>query len=167
MSGRAAAVFFTMAVLAAPGSAEPSTRPLPAPHALLGVIFDTALGRAREKLDSPGCLLVLDDFRDASGRTLAENLASAGLSASEFLTSLEFRDGRSEGVCRRRHVDAFTTVGGSTVWACPGGSLSLGGENLRAGADTLIHEMLHALGLSENPPTSLEITRRIVDRCGL
>ena len=64
-------------------------------------------------------------------------------------------------------MDAFTSVGGTTVWACPGGSLWLGGENNRGGANTLIHEMLHALGLAENPPSSEDITRRVRERCGL
>lgn len=133
----------------------------------LGSVLEKALVQAAEKLESPACRLVLDDFRDASGRTLAERLAQTGLSATDFLARLEFRDGRNEDLCHRRHVDAFTVVGGSTVWTCPGGSLSLGGENLRAGANTLIHEMLHALGLAENPPLSLEITHRVRDRCGL
>jgi len=30
----------------------------------------------------------------------------------------------------------------------------------------LIHELLHTLGLGENPPTSLEITARVTERCG-
>ena len=30
---------------------------------------------------------------------------------------------------------------------------------------TLIHEALHTLGLGENPPTSREITSRVVSRC--
>jgi len=29
----------------------------------------------------------------------------------------------------------------------------------------VIHEMLHTLGLEENPPSSREITRRVNDRC--
>ena len=29
----------------------------------------------------------------------------------------------------------------------------------------VIHEMLHTLGLGENPPSSREITRRVNDRC--
>jgi len=33
--------------------------------------------------------------------------------------------------------------------------------------NVVIHEMLHALGLGENPPTSEEITRQVVKRCGL
>lgn len=167
MDGKAAAVLFSALVLAAPVLAEPPALRGAAPRASLGVIFEQALQRAAEKLDSSSCRLVLGDFRDASGRSLDEKLADTGLSAPEFLTQLEFRDGRNASLCRRRHVDAFTAVGGSTVWACPGGSLWLGGENNRAGANTLIHEMLHALGLEENPPSSVEITRRVRERCGL
>ena len=33
-------------------------------------------------------------------------------------------------------------------------------------ANVVIHEMLHTLGLEENPPTSEEITRQVVKRCG-
>jgi hypothetical protein len=33
-------------------------------------------------------------------------------------------------------------------------------------ANGLIHEMLHTLGLRENPPTSTEIARRVRARCG-
>jgi len=29
----------------------------------------------------------------------------------------------------------------------------------------LIHESLHSLGLGENPPSSLEITSRVISRC--
>ena len=29
----------------------------------------------------------------------------------------------------------------------------------------VIHELLHTLGLGENPPTSAEITRRVEARC--
>ncbi|MFI5197685.1 MAG: hypothetical protein ACHQJD_03610 [Thermoanaerobaculia bacterium] len=31
---------------------------------------------------------------------------------------------------------------------------------------TVIHEQLHTLGLSENPPSSWEITKRVLQRCG-
>jgi hypothetical protein len=31
----------------------------------------------------------------------------------------------------------------------------------------LIHDMLHTLGLGENPPTSSEITQRVKRRCPL
>jgi hypothetical protein len=162
---KAAAILVSL-VLASPLSAEPLVGTA-VRRSSRGVVFETALASATEKLASPACRLVLSDFRDASGVTLAEKLSEAGLSAPEFLARLDYRDGRNAGICHRRHFDAFTAVGGSTVWTCPGGSLSLGGENTRGGANTLIHEMLHALGLDENPPTSQEINRRVRERCGL
>ncbi len=131
------------------------------------VVLASAIAQAKEKLAAPACLLVLEDFRDTAGRPLSEKLAATGLGAPAFLESLEFRDGRSEAICRRGRVDAFTSVGGSTVWTCPGGSLTLGAAETRSGPNALIHEMLHALGLSENPPTSLEITHQVGARCGL
>jgi hypothetical protein len=33
------------------------------------------------------------------------------------------------------------------------------------GDAVFIHEMLHALGLGENPPTSSVITRQVIARC--
>ena len=33
-------------------------------------------------------------------------------------------------------------------------------------AATFIHEILHTLGLSENPPSPREITSRVLARCG-
>lgn len=167
MKDRAAATLLVLLISARPLAAEPPAGIGPGARPSLGVVFERALGRATEKLDTPACRLVLLDFRDASGRTLAGKLSDTGLSAPEFLTRLEFRDGRNESLCRRGHVDAFTSVGGSTVWACPGGSLWLGGDNNRAGANALIHEMLHALGLEENPLGSVEITQRVRERCGL
>jgi hypothetical protein len=38
-------------------------------------------------------------------------------------------------------------------------------NNPRLGASVLLHEELHSLGLSENPPTSQEITTRVLARC--
>jgi hypothetical protein len=32
--------------------------------------------------------------------------------------------------------------------------------------NTLIHEMLHSLGLGENPPSSGEINGQVMRRCG-
>lgn len=39
-------------------------------------------------------------------------------------------------------------------------------QNPRLGAALILHEALHALSLSENPPTSLEITAGVLARCG-
>ena len=58
---------------------------------------------------------------------------------------------------RRRPVG--TAMAG--YWEFPGGKCEPG-ESAEA---ALIHESLHSLGLGENPPTSSEITSRVISRC--
>jgi len=62
----------------------------------------------------------------------------------------------------QRLLDDFT-VDGAAVFVC-GTSFQTLARGARANA--LIHEMLHTLGLRENPPSSAEITRRVTERCG-
>ncbi len=140
--------------------------PADAGDSLVGAALERAKARAAEKLESSDCRLVLTDFRDESGRTLDENLADTGLSAAAYLLGLEFRSGRNEDACRRGHIDAFTLVNAPTVWICAGGSLDVTSPRVALGPNTLIHEMLHTLGLGENPPTTFEITQRVNARCG-
>jgi hypothetical protein len=60
---------------------------------------------------------------------------------------------------------AFTTPGSRVVRVCSNELLrqSLTRNQLAA---MVIHEVLHTLGLPENPPSSREITRRVLARCG-
>ena len=37
----------------------------------------------------------------------------------------------------------------------------------KGGEILLIHELLHSLGLGENPPTSAQITNTVMARCGI
>jgi hypothetical protein len=64
--------------------------------------------------------------------------------------------------CASHGAAAFTT-NGAAVFVC-GTSFHTLGPSARANA--LIHEMLHTLGLRENPPSSAEISRRVTARCG-
>jgi hypothetical protein len=59
-----------------------------------------------------------------------------------------------------------------TVFVCPAGSATPGSRfagvqarNPNLADYMVIHEMLHTLGLGENPPTSLQITERVIERC--
>jgi len=132
----------------------------------LGAAFDNAATLASRKLGDAGCLLVLSDFSDASGLPLAERLHDTGLTAREFFERLEFRNGVHESTCQRSRVDAFTNVNQRTVFVCRDGVFGFGRRDVSHGSNVLIHEMLHTLGLGENPPTSLEITSRVAERCG-
>ena len=65
-----------------------------------------------------------------------------------------------------------TTPGVPRVFVCPAGggqvTSRLARIEFQSGSlaeATVIHEMLHTLGLGENPPTAFEITRRVRNRC--
>jgi len=118
-----------------------------------------AVGRLQE----PGCQRVLDDFADREGRPLRESLGASTPEA--YLARLVLREGevpRGSGRCASAGAAAFT-AGGAAVFVC-GTSFRTLSRGARANA--LIHEMLHTLGLRENPPSSAEITRRVAERCG-
>lgn len=132
------------------------------PDALLIV---QALAGARRKLGTPACRRLLTDFTDADGRTLAENLGS--VAPADYLGQLVIRDGeipKGSRRCWHSAAGAFTTQGTPVVFVC-GVNFRSQGPRLRENA--LIHEMLHSLGLGENPPTSQEISRQVANRCGI
>lgn len=119
---------------------------------------------ALRKLERQECQGVLMDFRDLEGRTLRSVLADSGVSPVEFFDSLLFADGGHAEACHRDRVFAATVRGSRVILVCPGfRELSAGNPSLAA--DILIHEMLHDLGLGENPPSSQEITLRVRRRC--
>ena len=129
---------------------------------------------AAKKLRKPECQRVFTDFTDAQGRTLRENLDARGLNAPDYLQTITFVDGFSTRSCRLRSwVLLVASPGLGSVAVCPvDGSpfdSRLAQLQLRDpgfAESMVIHEMLHTLGLGENPPTSDEITRQVQRRCG-
>jgi len=162
----------------------PSGRPLEAapPRAFLrsdrplgrydsGVV-ERVRARAAARLDHPSCGRLLEEFKDQSGRTLESNLEDLGVSASEYLYQIAFVDGSAEPICRKRAVAMATLPGVRRVFVCPGtqGQVTsrlarIETENGSLAEAAVIHEMLHTLGLGENPPSTFEITARVRDRC--
>lgn len=125
-----------------------------------------ALGGAQRKLQDADCAGLLTEFRDTEGRTLALNLAPFELSPADYLSILIVKDGggdRTGGRLCRSGAAAVTVPLGRVVYIC-GGSFRDQSAGLRE--NTLIHEMLHTLGLGENPPTSSHINLRVRQRCG-
>lgn len=136
-------------------------------------VVERVRARAVERLDDARCAQVLADFTDREGRTLESNLRSRGQSAAAHLQQLAFVDGSHLPVCRRLNVAMATTPGGLQVFVCPAGigraNSRLSHVELQSGTlaeAMMIHEMLHTLGLGENPPTTFEITRQVRARCG-
>jgi hypothetical protein len=75
-----------------------------------------------------------------------------------------FYDGASDAPCRRPRVYAFTAPGHRVVRVCPtlGALVASAPEQAEA---IVIHEVLHTLGLEENPPASADITAAVERRC--
>jgi hypothetical protein len=135
-------------------------------------VVERVRARAAARLDEPECGKVLTDFKDRGGRTLDSNLQPPGLSPSRYLLDLPFVDGTPLPVCRNLAVMMAVTPGVPRVFVCPDGAGRLNSRLSRIEFQSgslaeamVIHEMLHTLGLGENPPTTFEITERIRERC--
>ena len=163
-------------------AALPFGRPLeagrgPVPYVRPLISYDWSVvervrARAAARLDDPECGKLLTDFRDRVGRTLGSNLQALGVSPSQYLLQLSFLDGSSLPACQTSAVIMSVTPGVPRVFVCPAG---VGRPNARLSqiefesglmAEAMvIHEMLHTLGLGENPPSTFEITERVRQRC--
>ncbi len=150
-------------VAAAPAASAQGTRRLS-----LTKRDEAAVERAREgaarRLADAECRKVFSDFHDARGRTLEQNLEQWAIDPAQYLRIVPFVDGTGEHVCRREDVMLVSTPNVPRVIVCP---RFADVERLRPGTAPImvIHEVLHTLGLGENPPTSTEITRRVETRC--
>jgi hypothetical protein len=127
-------------------------------------MVDYAREGAIRRLQSPECRQVLSDFRDPQGRTPLENLVPFAVEPDEYLAQIPFLDGMNRPLCQG-HSQLLTTRGVARVLVCKSFFQTV--QRQREMAEIyVIHEMLHTLGLDENPPTSLEITQQVKRRCG-
>lgn len=150
-------------LLGLPALADPAPRLKPLTRFQAATLERARDGAAR-KLATPDCLTLLEDFQDEAGRPLSEKLAQYQRSAPEYLRMIPFLDGSSERLCRGGRADAFTTMGIPRVFVCPS-FVQKQVSDPPAAETIVIHEMLHTLGLGENPPTSREITAIVGSRC--
>jgi hypothetical protein len=135
-------------------------------------VVDRVRARAAAKLHDPECGKLLTDFTDGGGRTLESNLRPLGVSAADYLLQISFLDGSRLPACRTLEVIMTTTPGAARVFVCPAGAGRVTSRLSRMEFERgslaeamLIHEMLHTLGLGENPPSTFEITDRVRARC--
>jgi hypothetical protein len=124
------------------------------------------LNGAHERLAEPRCQALFSEFRDQSGRPLRENLDALGHTGQSYLGLIIFYDGRKRRTCVERDAMAVTAPGSRVVWICPAQLYDWARRNPLLAEATIIHEALHTLGLGENPPSSQEITSRVVALCG-
>lgn len=126
---------------------------------------ERALRGARERLQGAECRLVFSDFKNADGRSLQEGLDTLGLSPEGYLGFVFFYDGFGQGRCMRSGIIATTVPGSRVVRTCGPRFTELSRQKPEEAQAVLLHEVLHTLGLGENPPTSAHITQRVVERC--
>ena len=125
-----------------------------------------ALDRAWTSLRDPNCTRVLGAFSDRTGQSLEARLATLEIDAQEHLTRLVFIDNTRERRCMTG-ILAFTEPGSYVVRLCVEEFKRAWQQDQRRTIAALIHELLHSLGLGENPPTSNEITATVLDICRL
>jgi hypothetical protein len=130
------------------------------------VLVKDAINGALRRLAKPRCQQLFTDFTNPDGHTLSDTLAAWGKTPGEALAALYFVEGDGSSQCRADGTRAaFTVPGSRVIYVC--GTRFADRFALRtAGEILLIHELLHALGLGENPPTSAYITDTVSMRCG-
>lgn len=125
----------------------------------------SAIQGASRRLAKPSCRELFGQFTDADGHTLQANLDARGLWPESQLQSLHFEDGVVRPLCGKAGIHAVTRPGTSLVYICSDAFLTAHRRNPYLAESYIIHELLHTLGLGENPPSSREITDRVAGAC--
>jgi hypothetical protein len=124
-----------------------------------------ALREAWTQLEEPGCQALLTEFSDQSGRPLASHVPGGADNLRTYLATLVFVDGSNTRSCAKGAL-AVAEPGSRVIRVCGSRLVWTWQQNSRHVVAGLIHEALHTLGLGENPPSSGEITSRVLKRCG-
>jgi hypothetical protein len=124
-----------------------------------------AIATAEIQLANPRCEQVFSDFRNPSGVPLRTALDALGVTGGLYLRRLRFVNGERLSFCSSGAL-AGTKPGSEVIFLCGLRFAAAQRANPRLGAAVVIHEELHSLGLSENPPSSQEITAGVLARCG-
>jgi hypothetical protein len=130
--------------------------------------IEQGVAGAIRRLDDPECRQVFADFADGSGRALADNLGALGVGPRQYLTTwVWFVEASQEPQCDEKYGrTAYTAPGSRVIFIC--GSRLVKPTSTGGSAErdvVVIHELLHSLGLGENPPTSRQITKQVIARC--
>ena len=136
---------------------------IPDPLARRAIIY--ALETASARFADADCRKILADFEDGNGRSLADQLSSLAVDIQGYLTMITFMDDSGHARCVSG-VLAVTSPGSRVVRVCVGELKRIYPQQREYVVASFIHEILHTLGLGENPPSSREITKRVLARCG-
>jgi hypothetical protein len=140
--------------------------PRAAIHPAIQRAVSAAVAGAQRWLSRQECQRVLSEFSDGAGVSLAQKLDEMGRTAGGHLATLVFEDGADRRACRTSDVLAITSPGSATISVCGWRFRQWQEIDPALTEAIIIHEVLHTLGLRENPPSAGEITRLVVKRCG-
>jgi hypothetical protein len=143
----------------------PNPGPVRIPDGFTAHAVRGALHGAARRLQQPRCQQVLAEFQDAQGRRLDRNLVARGQTGASYMDTMFFYDAPEASRCQNRLVLAFTRPGDRVVFVCGRAFQDAYRRHPRMAEAVIIHEMLHSLGLGENPPSSTEITARVLRGC--
>lgn len=148
-------------------------RPVPTETIVLGfpsieaaLAVERAIDGAGRRLQGATCESLFAYFTDSSGRPLSANLVRVVARAADYLRLLRFVNGSAAAQCASGETLAFTSPHGRVIRVCAGRFTERSRTNPTYVEMIVIHELLHALGLEENPPTNQAITATVVARCG-
>jgi hypothetical protein len=124
-----------------------------------------ALEAASARFADGDCRQIFTDFEDGNGRSLADRLSAVAVDIHAYLKMVTFIDDTRHKMCVTG-VLAFTAPGSRVVRVCVDEFKRIYPEQPDYVVASIMHEILHTLGLGENPPTSRQITARVLARCG-
>jgi len=149
-----------------PGASSPVNWPrLHLPDPVAYQVARKTLDLAWKRLGRIKCADLMNVFVDRAGRPLNERLRELAFDRQTYLTMIVFVDGSREMPCIRGSF-AYTTPGSRVVRLCVDELKRTWQTGPEHAVSRVIHEMLHTLGLGEDPPSSAEITRRVLAGCG-
>jgi hypothetical protein len=135
-------------------------------NSMVRMQLQRAMTGAVRRLTDPECQKIFREFQSTSGRTLESTLQTIDQTPAQVFASLQLRDGENVGPCRSNgRAVAFTQPYGRVVFICGSRLEAQFAHDQQTVEILLIHELLHALGLGEDPPTSAEVTTRLFARC--
>jgi hypothetical protein len=108
---------------------------------------------------------LFSEFHGTDGQPLGERLRQLQTTPVDYLRLVYFQDGEQHATCQRHGILAFTEVGSRVVYVCGRDFARAWNREPREILATLIHEMLHSLGLGENPPKPRDISDRVQKLC--
>ncbi len=123
-----------------------------------------ALRLAAARLGLGSCEGLVDEYHSGTGHALRRTLERLGMTMREYLGVVTFVNGSASRPCRA-DVLAYTRPGSRVVALCGAEFTRLAGRNVPEASVAIIHEVLHTLGLGENPPSALDISLNVRRRC--